>query len=562
MQKVAIYARVSTQKQEKENTIASQIEQLENYAKEKEYLVGKRYIDNGYSGELMARPALDKLRDDAQKGLFDAVLITCPDRLARKYIYKGLVEEELEKQKVEVIYLNRPIAKTPEDKLLSNIQGAVAEYERAKITERIRRGKLHKIKQGLILGHIPSYGYKYVKDENHRGHFEINPEEAKIVKMMFRWMVEEGLSVWFIAKRLAKLKIPPRYGKRWSPSTVHRILSNEVYIGTMYYYKKKSVIPEHPKKNNRYVRHEKSSNIKTPKSQWIPVKLPERVHIMDKATFQSAQEQLAKHKLFSPRNNKKHKYLLRGLIKCGTCGANFWGCVSENRPFPYRGYKCRGRVIKSFPPPPRCSAKRKQISARIIEPLVWETLGEYIRNPGLILKYLRKTRQNVKRDEGLIQERLNEIGVKFHRLGEEEKRIIKAFREKVVSMEQLKTQLSDINETKEALTEEKQRLRAEQTIKSPVTLPQSLKEALKTLSHNLNNCGFEMKQKTVQTFIKKIVIRDNEVEIESCIPSNFKVLNNNKIASIPSLYRGCNLALSFTIIKQIPRKLTKRQKVI
>ena len=166
MKKAVIYARVSTERQEKEKekTIESQIEELRMFCEKNGFLIVKEYVDDGWSGETLARPALDQLRDDASKKLFDIVCIHSPDRLARKFIYQGLVMEELKKKGIEVFFLNRPISDTPEDQLLLGVQGLIAEYEKAKILERTRKGRIHKAKEKGIVGSVPPYGYNYVKN--------------------------------------------------------------------------------------------------------------------------------------------------------------------------------------------------------------------------------------------------------------------------------------------------------------------------------------------------------------------------------------------------------------
>ncbi len=118
--------RVSTEKQEEEKTIESQIDELREICKREGYEIVREYIDDGWSGETLARPALDKLRDDASKGIFDAVYIHSPDRLARKFIYQGLVIEELRKKGVEVFFLNKKVSDSPEDQLLLGVEGLIA----------------------------------------------------------------------------------------------------------------------------------------------------------------------------------------------------------------------------------------------------------------------------------------------------------------------------------------------------------------------------------------------------------------------------------------------------
>jgi site-specific DNA recombinase len=153
--RTAIYARVSTEGQEKQETINSQLADLRNYASQINMDIVEEYIDNGYSGELFDRPALDKLRDDAKNRLFSALLVHSPDRLSRKFIHGGIIQEELKKYGITVIFFNKPNSgDTPEDNLLNNIQAAIAEYEKAKILERTRRGKIHKARSGIIMGSI------------------------------------------------------------------------------------------------------------------------------------------------------------------------------------------------------------------------------------------------------------------------------------------------------------------------------------------------------------------------------------------------------------------------
>jgi site-specific DNA recombinase len=117
MTRLALYARVSSDRQEREETIDSQLAQLRELAVDKKLSVLDRhvYLDDGYSGDLMARPGLDRLRDDVRDGLLDLVLVHCPDRLARRYPYQVVVIEELQKHGCEIDFVNREIAHTPED---------------------------------------------------------------------------------------------------------------------------------------------------------------------------------------------------------------------------------------------------------------------------------------------------------------------------------------------------------------------------------------------------------------------------------------------------------------
>ena len=238
MKPAAIYARVSTERQDREQTIDSQLALLTAWVQAQGYSLtdDHRYCDRGYSGARLDRPALDQLRDDAQAGAFDVVAILTPDRLARKYAYQALVLDELRRVGVDVVFVQHPVSDDPNDQLLLQIQAAVAEYERAVLGERFRRGKLHKARAGQYVAHVAPYGYRYVpKQEGAPGHLVIDAAEAELVRTLYDWLVDEHLTIRQILKRLNAGPWRPRSGKPcWSTSVVHHILSDPVYTGTAY----------------------------------------------------------------------------------------------------------------------------------------------------------------------------------------------------------------------------------------------------------------------------------------------------------------------------------------
>src|SRR5271167_2677130 len=191
----AIYARVSSDRQKENHTIASQTAALIEYAQTHGYSVPPEWVfeDEGYSGAILARPGLEALRDLAAEGQIGAALIYSPDRLSRKYAYQVLLSEELSRCGVELIFLKAPAGATPEDQLLVQFQGMIAEYERAQIAERCRRGKLHRARGGAVsvMARAP-YGYRYVKRSEHAdAFFEVDEAEAPVVREIFRRYLEE-----------------------------------------------------------------------------------------------------------------------------------------------------------------------------------------------------------------------------------------------------------------------------------------------------------------------------------------------------------------------------------
>lgn len=233
MTRVALYCRVSTDLQEKEHTIESQLEALRRCAQNKGYEVVAEFLDEGYSGATLERPSLDKLRDALPFGEFDLVLFHSPDRLARKAVYQYVILEDMEKAGVRPEFLNCPVDDSPESKMLLGMQGLFAEYERAKIMERTRRGKLHRAREGALVGGHAPYGYLWIKrSENGRARLEIAEYPAAVVQRMYRLLLEDRLSTWAIARTLTQEGVATSRGAaQWQPMAVFRILTNPVYKG-------------------------------------------------------------------------------------------------------------------------------------------------------------------------------------------------------------------------------------------------------------------------------------------------------------------------------------------
>src|SRR5919109_2360782 len=233
----AIYARVSTDRQRDEGTVESQVSELRELASDRGLLVAEEFVfcDEGFSGAMLARPALERLRDRAAEGAFEVLLCHSADRLARRYAYQVLLLEELQRAGVEVVFARGgEHSGSPEDELLRQFQGMIAEYERAQIRERTRRGKLHRARTGhqAVMAGAP-YGYRFVKKTDLTdGYWEINESEAEVVLEIFRRYTEEQVAIAELARWLTAQEIPTRTGKRvWDRSTVWAMLRNPAYRG-------------------------------------------------------------------------------------------------------------------------------------------------------------------------------------------------------------------------------------------------------------------------------------------------------------------------------------------
>src|SRR5215510_9130871 len=235
MRMAAIYARVSSEQQREENTIASQTASLIEFAKSHDLEVPPDGVleDEGYSGATLERPGLERVRDLAAEGHVQVVLAYSPDRLSRKYAYQILLIEEFARHGVEMVFVKSPQGDSAEDQLLVQFQGMIAEYERAQILERSRRGKRHRAQAGevSVMSGAP-YGYRYIrKTDEALAAYLVEETEASVVRRVYHMYTVDGLSIAEITRRLNREGIPPRRAGRWERSVIWSILRNPAYCG-------------------------------------------------------------------------------------------------------------------------------------------------------------------------------------------------------------------------------------------------------------------------------------------------------------------------------------------
>src|SRR6201985_1428411 len=323
MKAAAIYARVSSEQQKEENTIASQTAALIDFAREQGYSVPDDWVieDEGFSGASLLRPGLERLRDLAAEGHIQVVLIHSPDRLSRKYAYQVLLTEEFARHGVETIFLKAPHSGTPEDQLMLQFQGMMPEYDRAQILERSRRGKRHRAKAGevSVLGGAP-YGYRYIRKTSEApARYQIDAAEAEVVRLVYDKYTAGGLSIGAIARLLRGMGVPTRRRVRWERSVVWAILRNPAYKGTACF-NKTQVGPRQKatkpfRLSGRAVHGDKSSSHERPRDEWIEIPVPA---IVSAETFALAAERLADNKRFAPRRTIEPS-IVQGLVSCRKC---------------------------------------------------------------------------------------------------------------------------------------------------------------------------------------------------------------------------------------------------
>lgn len=512
MKNAALYTRESPSLRENELTIESQTDALKQKIKENQDILVQEFRDNGWAGDLLARPALDELRDFAKQGKFEKLYIFDRSRLARKYWLQELIIDELESQSIEILFLQEPKVENDEDRVLQGMKGLFAEYERVKTTERTRRGRLHRARKGLVVGHEALYGYKYMRpnhDEENRW-FEVDEKEAKVVRLIFKWLAYEGLTLRGLIKRLYEKKIPSKNGNPiWASSTLSRLIRCEAYVGNFHYNKTISLIPKNPIKtveNGEYKRMKKTSRKMKPREDWIPIKISP---IIDKTTFDLAQEQL-KRNLSMAHRELKYQYFLRGLIKCD-CGCSFAGDGA------YRGtlyYRCTNR-LKKFPEKKTCSARI--INAGKIETKVWGKILNLFTNKeilaNLVSKYFESQSQN---RISQIQEK--EIDKELKLLKTEEEKWLDAFDKSVINLEQLDVRLKSIKIKEGSLNSEKTRVREQEAMQIESPSEEYINTYCEELLEELPLMEDKDKEFFLHKVIKEILIQDKTAIVRGIIP--------------------------------------------
>lgn len=343
--RVALYVRVSTQKQVHQQTLEQQLDRLRGHLREAGLTLDESLVfrDDGYSGGRLNRPGLDRLRDAARERRCDRVVLTDPDRLARNYVHQVLLLEELGQHGCQVQFLDRPMSQDPHDQLLLQIRGAVAEYERTLITERMRRGRLAKLRAGVLLPWTRApYGYCPHPDRpRDPGGLTLDPGAAAVVSEIFAHYLEPGVGLLQVARRLRDRRIPSPTGKAfWGLATVRGILTNPVYTGQVYAGRTRS----RPARIRRSATHPlgrpHDTAIPTPRAEWIPVATVPAV--VGQEAFDRVQAKLATNRTFARRHNTVHAYLLRALVSCGHCHRACIGRTLAHSPYGY--CVCSGKI--------------------------------------------------------------------------------------------------------------------------------------------------------------------------------------------------------------------------
>ncbi len=517
----AIYARVSSDRQKEDKTIASQTSSLREYAQANSFTVPEGWIfeDEGYSGATLSRPGLERLRDLVAEGQVQTVLVYGPDRLSRKYAYQVLLLEEFSRQGVDTVFLLGVSGQTPEERLLVQFQGMIAEYERAQIAERSRRGKRHRAKAGCVnvLSGAP-YGYRYVKrNEATDACYLVDEAQAAVVREVFEWYTVEGLSIGAIVHRLNERKVPTRFGKSlWERSKVWAMLRNPAYVGRAAYGKTERA---ERKRMTRPLRQKggyaarSSANRERPKEQWIGLPVPA---LVSEEAFARAAEKLSENRRFASRNTKEPT-LLQGLLVCGQCGYALYRTSTRTTRRQAKYYRCLGSdgYRHLMDPPCQCPP----IRVEDLDDLVWQQVMDLLEKPELIHAELERRRQESLRSDPLEQRR-GELTQNLKRTEQQIDKLLDAYQEGLVQLGQLRQRMPELRRKQATAEKELENARWKALIAEKTQqLEQSLETFVGRLQQSAKNLSVAERQKVVRLLIKDIVVEvDNRITIRHCLP--------------------------------------------
>jgi site-specific DNA recombinase len=518
----ALYARVSSKRQAKDQTIGSQTAALRAHAAHNRLEVPEGWVfeDEGHSGATLVRPALEALRDLAAQGCVDVVLCYSPDRLARKFAYQALLIEELARCGTRVEFVKGPRGDSPEDQLLVQFQGMFAEYEKAQLMERYRRGKAYRARSGSVnvLGGAP-FGYRYVRKTPQAGaRYEIIEHEAVLVAEMFRRYADDGATIADLGRWLTSQGVPTRTGKhRWDRSVIWGMLRNPAYPGRAVF-GKTQVIHEQPGLNRiaRLQGRTTPRPVKTvdrPREEWTEIPVPA---IVSEDTFARVQQRLADNKRFATRGSKVPS-LLQGLAACAACGYGYYRgnttTTAGNKIYYYRclgsdGYRYEGgRVCGSKP-----------VRADYLDQVVWDHITGLLANPALIRAEIDKRLEQARTSDPVTRQRTR-LELALAKAATSINAMIEAYSEQLITLDELRAKMPDLRARAASLRGQLDALDAQAADRDAyLKLADDLQGFLARLRGNAATASTEDRRRVLRLLVKDVLIGPEKITIRHRIP--------------------------------------------
>jgi site-specific DNA recombinase len=522
MKTAAIYARVSSDQQKEDKTIASQTATLVSYACSEGYAVPAEWIfeDEGVSGATLIRPGLERVRDLVAEGQIQAVLVLSPDRLSRKYAYQVLLIEEWLRHGVQAVFVNAPKSNSPEDQLLLQFQGMIAEYERAQILERSRRGKRHRANQGevSVLSAAP-YGYRYVhKTQDRAAYFEIIDDQAAVVRQVFEMYTAAAKSIGAVTRRLNEMGVPTRKEHAcWERSTVWGMLRNPAYRGMACFGKTQESarqrrssrtvrLQEKPPRRGARTQHE------TPREQWIQIPVPA---LVDERTFDLAQERLQDNKKFAARRTIEPS-LLQGLVHCAECGYALYRTSTRSTARKISYYRCLGSDAWRYQGQTRCTARAIRLD--LLEDTVWAEIARLLEEPELIQAEISR-RVEAARTSHPAKQHKDRVMRELLQVDRRVERLLTAYQEELLSLDELRRRMPELRQREQRLKAELASLDDQLGDQATyLRLAHTLGDFLERLRTQAHDLDVLQRQRIVRLIVKEVVVGRDNITIRHSIP--------------------------------------------
>ena len=519
--RVALYARVSSEQQAEAGTIASQIEALHERIRVDGLSVDKEleYIDDGYSGATLIRPALERLRDTAASGCIDRLYVHSPDRLARKYAYQVLLVDEMRQCGVQIEFLNHGVGDSPEESLLLQVQGMVAEYERAKILERSRRGKLHAARCGsvTVVATAP-YGYRYIPAGRHGGQacYEVVWEQAKVVRQVFEWIGKERRSISWVVKRLSEQKIATKTGKsRWERSTVWGMLKNPAYKGAAAFGRRR--VGERrprlrPSRGNPEQPKQATSRYAVAPEQWISIPVPA---IVSEDLFATVQEQLQENRRRARERAGRVRYLLQGLVVCAQCGYAYHGmslggsAAAKGRAGKRVYYRCSGTDSYRFGGQRVCA--NKSVRSELLETAVWADVCSVLSDPQRIEQEWQRRLAGEPADDW---DTSRQVRVVLEKVKRGISRLIDSYQEGLIEKAEFEPRMRSAKQRLQRLESElKQRQNVEENEAALRLVVGRMRDFADKVTDSLEHADWSTQCDIIRAVVKRVEIDEEEVRV-------------------------------------------------
>lgn len=517
----ALYARVSSEQQAQASTIDSQLSALrQRIDKDGAVLIpDHEFVDAGYSGSTLIRPALERLRDAVAGGEIERVYVYAPDRLARKYAYQVMLVDEFQRAGIELVFFNRDIGQSPEDELLLQMQGMIAEYERAQMLERSRRGKRHKAQQGSVnvLCGAP-YGYRYITiaDGGGEARYEIDDEQAPVVRQIFDWVGRERFSIGEVQRRLTEAPTLSPAGKTWwDRSTIWGILKNPAYKGQAAFGKTRAgeLRPRLREQRGRSMQPRRArSTYDVPTDEWLSIAVPA---LIDDALFEAVALQLEENRRRSRTGKRGAKYLLQGLLVCRCCGYAFYGkplspSARKNRPRAYAYYRCIGSDGYRFGGQRLCY--NKQVRTDRLEQAVWAEVCQLLDDPQRLSEEYQRRLETVKAPPGEAD--VSVVKKQIIKLHQGIKRLIDGYAEGYIDKDEAEPRIRRFKERLQVLEEQAEAIKSKAHQESDLQMIIGrLEEFSEKVKNGLEDLDWTGRRELIRTVVKRVEIDQEQVSV-------------------------------------------------